>query len=101
MQREYGETLISRSAAMKRTSIALVVSMLGATCVQAQTAQQPASSAQAVQQACHSEMQSLCSGKTGHDAMSCLSSNTDKVSPDCKTALQNAQASHKHKKSAY
>ena len=76
---------------MKRLSIVLAVSVLAATAIQAQ---QSGSESQ-VQQACSGEMQSLCPGKTGQDAVNCLkAAGSDKVSANCKTALQNAEKEH-------
>ena len=81
---------------MKFISVATVTSMLAVAIVaQGQTSQtehQASPQAQAVQSACQGEIQSLCPGKSGQEAMSCLrsnaSANSNKVSANCKSALQ-------------
>jgi hypothetical protein len=76
---------------MKLSSLVLVVSLLSAAAVQAQTPPAPSPEQQAardaVRKSCAADMQSLCSGKQGHEAMMCLRSNSDKVSADCKDAM--------------
>jgi hypothetical protein len=75
---------------MKLSSLVLVVSLLSATAVQAQTPPAPSpdqkAARDAVRQACATDMQSLCADKKGHEAMMCLR-NSDKVSSGCKDAL--------------
>lgn len=78
---------------MKRLSILLAASALAATAAQAQ------GQAQAVQQACSGEVQSLCPGKTGQDAVSCLkAAGNSKLSANCQTALQSAEQAHPRKR---
>jgi hypothetical protein len=77
---------------MKLSSLVLVVSLLSAAAVQAQTpppAPSPEEQAarDTVRKACAADMQSLCADKKGHEAMVCLRSNPDKVSSGCKDAL--------------
>jgi hypothetical protein len=85
--------MLSRSRVgvfMKLGSLVLVVSLLSAAAVQAQapepTPEQKAAR-EAVRQACSADMQSLCADKKGHEAMTCLRSNSDKVSSGCKDAM--------------
>jgi hypothetical protein len=86
---------------MKLTSIAFLASVFAATLVHGQTSPQgghqasASPQAQAVKQACQSEVQSLCPGKTGHAAISCLQSNasSEKMSSNCKNALQQLEQS--------
>lgn len=76
---------------MKLRSLLLAVSLLSAA-VAAQ-AQPPAASPEQqaarenAKKACAADVQSLCSGKQGHEAMMCLRSNSDKVSQGCKDAM--------------
>jgi len=80
---------------MKLLSIVVAASVLVATAIQAQ---QSGSESQ-VQQACSSEVQSLCPGKTGQDAVNCLKgTGSDKISANCKTALQNAEKGRTRKR---
>jgi hypothetical protein len=76
---------------MKLSSLVLVVSLLSAAAVQAQTPPAPSPEQQAardaVRKSCAADMQSLCAGKQGREAMMCLRSNSDKVSADCKDAM--------------
>ena len=77
---------------MKVLYIAVAASVFAATAIQAQQTQ-------AVQQACSGEMQSLCPGKTGQDAVNCLkAAGNSKVSSGCQTALQNAEQGHTRKR---
>jgi hypothetical protein len=41
----------------------------------------------AVMKACETDIQTLCTDKTGREAMKCLRVNTDKLSAGCKDAL--------------
>jgi hypothetical protein len=76
---------------MKLNSFVIAVALLSAAAVQAQTPPAPTpeqkAAREAVRQACATDMQSLCSGKEGHEAMMCLRSNSDKVSSGCKDAM--------------
>jgi hypothetical protein len=69
----------------------LVISLLSATAVQAQTPPAPTPEQQAareaVRQSCAADIQSLCADKKGREAMQCLRSNPDKVSAGCKDAM--------------
>ena len=47
--------------------------------------------ADAVRKACQPDIQTLCAGKTGHDAMMCMRDNRDKVSQGCKDAIAKAR----------
>ena len=49
----------------------------------------------AVHKACQPDMQTLCAGKTGHDAMMCMRDNRDKVSQACKDAVAKVRH-HRH-----
>ncbi|MDB5461737.1 MAG: hypothetical protein JWP23_126, partial [Phenylobacterium sp.] len=42
---------------------------------------------QAMMQACGADMQKLCPGQQGREAMMCLRQNTEKASGACKDAL--------------
>jgi DNA-binding NtrC family response regulator len=42
---------------------------------------------QAMRQACASDAQTLCSGKTGREMMMCMRENSEKVSQPCKDAM--------------
>ncbi len=64
---------------MKRVVLAFAFALVAAGSVQAQ-----------VPQACERVMKSLCSGKTGQDAMACLRSNYDKLPAKCKESLPKA-----------
>lgn len=76
---------------MKFRSLVCVISLLSAAAVQAQ--QPPAASPEQqaarenAKKACAADVESLCSGKQGHEAMMCLRSNADKVSQGCKDAM--------------
>jgi len=76
---------------MKVSSLVLVVSLLSAAVVQAQTPPAPSPEQQAarenVRKSCAADIQSLCADKKGHEAMTCLRSNPDKVSAGCKDAM--------------
>jgi len=75
---------------MKLRSLLLAVSLLSAVAAQAQPPA-PSPEQQAAREnakkACAADVQSLCSGKQGHEAMMCLRSNSDKVSQGCKDAM--------------
>ena len=75
---------------MKFRSLVCVISLLSAAAVQAQPPA-PSPEQQAAREnakkACAADVQSLCSGKQGHEAMMCLRSNSDKVSQGCKDAM--------------
>ena len=78
---------------MKLVSVAFAVSAFAAA-----AAIQAATSQEAIQQACQSELQSLCPGKTGQDAMNCLkAAGSDKVSANCKNAIEGADKTRKRK----
>jgi hypothetical protein len=49
---------------------------------------------EAAKTACQPDMQTLCAGKTGHDAMMCMRDNRDKVSPACKDAVAKVRRHH-------
>lgn len=76
---------------MKLSSLLLVVSLLSAAAVQAQTPPAPSpeeqASRDAVRKSCAADIQSLCADKKGHEAMMCLRGNQDKVSAGCKDAM--------------
>ena len=77
---------------MKLSSLLLCVALFSAAAVQAQNAPPAPTPEQkaardAVRQACAADVQSLCAGKQGHEAMMCLRSNPDKVSAGCKDAM--------------
>jgi hypothetical protein len=80
-----------QGAFMKLSSLLLVVSLLSAAAVQAQTPPAPSpeeqASRDAVRKSCAADIQSLCADKKGHEAMMCLRSNPDKGSAGCKDAL--------------
>ena len=81
---------------MKLRSFVVAASMFAATAV---LAQQAGSQTQAVQQACSGEMQSLCPGKTGQDAVNCLkAAGSSKLSANCNSALQNAEQGRTRKR---
>jgi hypothetical protein len=75
---------------MKLRSLLLAVALLSAVAAQAQPPA-PSPEQQAAREnakkACAADVQSLCSGKQGHEAMMCLRSNSDKVSQGCKDAM--------------
>jgi hypothetical protein len=50
----------------------------------------------AAKQACAPDRQTLCPGKTGHDAMMCMRQNRDKLSQVCKDARAKARQGHAH-----
>lgn len=82
----------TQGAFMKLSSLVLVVALLSAGAVQAQTPPPaPSPEEQAardnVRKACAADVQSLCADKKGHEAMMCLRSNPDKVSSGCKDAM--------------
>jgi hypothetical protein len=76
---------------MKLSSLALFVALASAAAVQAQSPPTSTPDQQggreAVKEACATDVQSLCAGKQGRDAMMCLRSNSDKVSAGCKDAM--------------
>jgi len=76
---------------MKLVSLVLVAALGASAIIEAQQAPPPSSEVQAaraaVRKSCASDVQSMCAGKTGREAMMCLRSNADKLSPDCKEAL--------------
>ncbi len=56
-------------------------------------AQAPGGDARAaVQAACKADMDTLCAGKTGREAMQCLRAAPDKVSAPCKDAMSKMPA---------
>jgi hypothetical protein len=75
---------------MKLASLVLVASLLAAASVQAQA---PAPSPEmqaaraAMRKACETDSKTLCADKQGREAMMCLRSNSDKLSPGCKDAM--------------
>jgi hypothetical protein len=75
---------------MKRSSLVMLTTLLVSLGAQAQ-APAPSPEVQAARDAvrknCAADAQKLCAGKTGRDAMSCLRSNSDQTSQDCKDAL--------------
>ena len=80
---------------MKLRSFVVAVCLFAATAVLAQQSGQ----GQAVQQACSGEMQSLCPGKTGQDAVNCLkAAGSSKLSANCNSALQNAEQGRTRKR---
>lgn len=64
---------------MKRVLLAFAVALVAAGSIHAQ-----------VPQACQRVMQTVCSGKTGQDAMNCLRSNYDRLPAKCKESLPKA-----------
>jgi hypothetical protein len=54
---------------------------------QTQTPQQRRAAAKAIASACKTDIQQLCSGKTGQAAQQCLQSNESKLSSECKSAM--------------
>jgi hypothetical protein len=75
---------------MKIKSVLLIAALLGGECALAQAPDVPPevqAARAAVRKACASDMQSLCGDKQGREAMQCLRTNSDKLSPDCKDAL--------------
>jgi hypothetical protein len=76
---------------MKLGSLVLVVALVTAAAVQAQTPPAPSpeerAARDAVRKSCAADIQSLCADKKGHEAMMCLRSNPDKVSAGCKDAM--------------
>jgi hypothetical protein len=79
---------------MKSTSLMLIVALLAAGSVQAQSqvpgqgaGQRVSPEQHAKANACEAEMKQLCSGKTGQAATQCLQSNSSKLSPKCKTQV--------------
>jgi hypothetical protein len=47
---------------------------------------------EAMQKACATDMQKMCSGKEGREAMQCLRGSQDKASAGCKDALSKMPA---------
>jgi len=75
---------------MKIHLLMLAIALLSVAAVQAQPpAPSPEQQAarEAAKKACAADVESLCSGKQGHEAMMCLRSNPDKVSQGCKDAM--------------
>lgn len=75
---------------MKTRSLLLAISLLVAVAVQAQPPAPSPEQEEArenVKKACAADVESLCSGKQGREAMMCLRSNADKVSQGCKDAM--------------
>jgi hypothetical protein len=62
---------------------------------QAVSARQASPNRQALQQACMADYQALCAGTSagGGRIKACLQQNLAKLSPECRNALQNANAS--------
>jgi hypothetical protein len=83
----------AEEASMKLTSAALIGLLLAAGYAHAQTPAPAggggatAANSEAVRKACKEEAKHLCAGKQGQEAMSCLKSNADKLSPKCKDAV--------------
>jgi hypothetical protein len=75
---------------MKRSSLVILTTLLVSLGAQAQ-APAPSPEVQAARDAvrknCAADVKKLCTGKTGREAMSCLRTNADQTSPDCKDAL--------------
>jgi hypothetical protein len=78
---------------MKRTSLSLMVGLVGAVWAQAQT-QAPTppppgwdAALKAVTEACKGETPQLCPGLSANTAVTCLQSNMDKLTPSCKDAV--------------
>jgi hypothetical protein len=75
---------------MKRSSLIILATLLVSAGAYAQ-APAPSPEVQAARDAvrknCATDVQKLCAGKTGREAMACLRSNSDQTSPDCKDAL--------------
>jgi hypothetical protein len=78
---------------MKLTSFVIALAFVSVAAAQAPQSPPPAPTPEqqaardAVRQACATDMESLCSGKKGHEAMMCLRSNSAKVSSGCKDAM--------------
>jgi hypothetical protein len=75
---------------MKVRSLLLLVCVLSAAAVQAQPpapSPEQQEAREAAKKACAADVESLCSGKQGREAMMCLRSNSDKVSQGCKDAM--------------
>jgi hypothetical protein len=70
---------------MKFGSLVLLIALLAAG-AQAQTSA-PSPEVQGARKACRADAHKLCPGKRGMEAAACLRSNSDKISPDCKSAL--------------
>jgi hypothetical protein len=47
---------------------------------------------EAMQKACAADMQKMCSGKEGREAMQCLRGSQDKASAGCKDAMSKMPA---------
>jgi hypothetical protein len=87
---------------MRRTSLLLMVSLVAAAFVRAQT-QAPAAPApqpsgweatlKAVTEACKAERPQLCPGLSETTAVACLQTNIDKLTPSCKDAVVKAAKS--------
>lgn len=75
---------------MKMRSIAFAAALLAAAAAQAQppapTPEHLAARA-AVHKACAADSKTLCGDKQGREMFSCLRSNAEKLSADCKDAL--------------
>jgi hypothetical protein len=75
---------------MKIRSLLLVTALVAGECALAQAPDVPPevqAAREAVRKACASDMQTLCAGKQGREAMQCMRTNSDKLSADCKDAL--------------
>jgi len=79
---------------MKPTNLLLIAGFITAACAQAQTppAAPPTSSGweaalKAVTDACKGETPQLCPGLSTDNALACLQSNMDKLTPSCKDAM--------------
>jgi hypothetical protein len=87
---------------MRRTSLLLLVGLVAAAFVRAQT-QAPAAPAtqpsgweatlKAVTEACKAERPQLCPGLSETTAVACLQTNIDKLTPSCKDAVVKAAKS--------
>ena len=79
---------------MKLTSIVLIAVFVAGAYAEAQTAgesRREERHASPAEQACKTEIQQLCQGKTGQQAQQCLQNNQSKLSAQCKSALQTPQ----------
>lgn len=76
---------------MKLNSFVIAAALLAVGVAQAQTPPAPTpeqkAAREAAKQACATDVQTLCAGKEGREAMMCLRSNSDKVSSGCKDAM--------------
>ena len=76
---------------MKLTAALLITALIGGEFALAQAPPAPSPEVQAardaVRKSCANDSKTLCEGKQGREAMQCLRTNADKLSPDCKDAL--------------